>query len=151
MKMRSIEVAALSGNALDWAVGAAIEPGFVEKTREISTLEGTQLFLTSLGEPVCVIGRFTIAQRKRIEESVGKIWADFYSPSTNWKSGGELIEKFDVAVWGPLGERTEHTASVGANGDRYPGPSKLVAAMRAIVAHKLGEVVQVPAVLLGRI
>lgn len=70
-----------------------------------------------------------------------------YQPSTDWSQGGPLIEKYRVSViysdeecdpcaW------TDDTAV-------WPGPTPLIAACRAIVAAKLGAVVQVPADLIG--
>lgn len=69
-----------------------------------------------------------------------------WSPSTDWSQGGPLIEKYRVgfSVYSDQYSET-HFASIG-----YPaqgsgsGQTHLVAAMRAIVAAKLGDEVDVP-------
>jgi hypothetical protein len=76
-----------------------------------------------------------------------------YTPSTNWKQGGPIIERERIAT-------TPMTPTVGE--DRTPywfanyegqityrdGPTPLIAAMRCYVASKLGDDVDVPKELL---
>jgi len=70
-----------------------------------------------------------------------------YAPSTDWSLGGPIIEREQIAVaYHPL---VEHWAACG-NGHRWlglmnaTGPTPLIAAMRAYVASKLGEEVELP-------
>ncbi|MBI4291417.1 MAG: DUF2591 family protein [Betaproteobacteria bacterium] len=62
-----------------------------------------------------------------------------YTPTTDWRQGGPLIDKFGISV-----QRTgaEWTADI----DRQvaaAGPTPLVAAMRALVTLKLGAMVEI--------
>jgi hypothetical protein len=72
-----------------------------------------------------------------------------YSPSTDWAHGGPLIERFIGAVSGPTPAREYSIACMKGNTAAARGSSMLIAACRAIVAAKLGDVVQVPSVLVG--
>lgn len=67
----------------------------------------------------------------------------WYAPSTDWVSGGPIIEreKLDVFCSGNVWD--------ASTGDRHPnvimtGPTPLIAAMRCYVASKLGDDVDVP-------
>lgn len=76
---------------------------------------------------------------------VGENWAPPFS--TDWSQGGPLIEQYkvkltpitqkDPTVWHALTDDGQKLFSA-------PGPTPLVAAMRALVAARLGEVVEVP-------
>lgn len=77
-----------------------------------------------------------------------------YSPSTDWRHGGELIHKymfdFEWVVSDWHGEPIEkfcvaHGYGLDCEG---LGPTHLIAACRAIVAARLGDEVQVPRELL---
>lgn len=71
-----------------------------------------------------------------------------WSPSANWAQGGPLIDMFDV--WLSNDDDT-HCASTHPHVNEYirTGPTKLIAACRAIVAAKLGDEVEVPDELLS--
>jgi hypothetical protein len=84
-----------------------------------------------------------------------KMWND-YHPSTDWAQGGPLLDMFDIAINGGVasGERVIY-ATLRAVDDGDPlstatGPTRLVAACRAIVRNDLGDVVQVHADLAER-
>lgn len=62
-----------------------------------------------------------------------------WRPSTDWSQGGPLIDKYRIAFDDGI---TDFYACC-EGGDGY-GMSHLIAACRAIVAAKLGDVVQVP-------
>ena len=80
---------------------------------------------------------------------------DAFNPSANWQDGGPLIERerieiaiaaddpvtwsAEIAEW-VGGWRTEHLRIRGAGN----GPTPLIAAMRAFVASKRGEEVELP-------
>jgi len=80
--------------------------------------------------------------------------------STIWTHGGPLLDKFDIALNGGFADgyfdrRVIYaTLRDGARGDYgqkalATGPTRLIAACRAVVRYKLGDVVQVPSVLVG--
>lgn len=92
-----------------------------------------------------------------------------FNPSANWAQGGPLIEEAGLAVaWTPDldNDGNEIKAAIagvcvgldpggelmfigGAGYSRWHyGPTPLIAAMRALVAAKLGDEVQVPAALM---
>lgn len=76
----------------------------------------------------------------------------FYRPSTDWAQGGPLIEKHHIEIVSFCGEGWECVKSWchGEIDETYPfGETHLIAACRAIVAVKLGDVVSVPAELVG--
>jgi hypothetical protein len=75
-----------------------------------------------------------------------------YSPSTDWKIGGPLIDHYGLDLLAPeKGISNSHWSVVKkwCHGDvesTYPdSPTALIAVCRAIVAAHLGEVVSVPA------
>lgn len=67
--------------------------------------------------------------------------ARYYTPSTNWGIGGEIIDRECISIkyeWNPVtGERRWYAhGPIWSAG--YHGRTALVAAMRFYVAHKLG-------------
>jgi hypothetical protein len=72
-----------------------------------------------------------------------------YGPSTDWAQGGPIIEREGVAIghavsphyWDACLSKDE-----GDLADRHiqQGPTPLVAAMRCLVASKLGDTVEIP-------
>lgn len=129
--MNTIEVktSELEGDALDWAVATAIGAGV--------------LFEDWGGPNPWVV----------LSDHAALEWVPF-SPSTDWSQGGPLIEKYRLEIVFD-GSRNEGWRCVkdwcyGEVNDTYPlGETHLSAACRAIVAAKLGDVVQVPAELIG--
>lgn len=120
MEMIEVKTAELAGPALDWAVAHAI--GHKPRTGP------------GCAYPVEIIdwGRpGTQVNGCRFE------------PSTDWSQGGPLIEKYNLAF------RVRHY-EVDALYDAYSktyvaiGKTHLVAACRAIVYARLGEVVKIP-------
>lgn len=71
-----------------------------------------------------------------------------YSPSTDWKEGGPIIEREHISPHWVVptnhinGGWSAHTP--GGNGRLLYGPTPLVAAMRCYVASKLGDEVSIP-------
>ena len=132
MEMVEVKTAELIGPALDWAVAEA---------------ESIQRFVMGNDWPgnsavddaadrdrvvICnLIGRLVVARGG---------WSDEWKPSASWAQGGPLIDKHRMSFWG--GEN--YVYAVCAGGEGY-GPTHLVAACRAIVAAKLGDIVQIPA------
>lgn len=119
MKTIEVKTADLTGPALDWAV-----------------------WLADFGEPGEPCRR------------AGLIWTamnEYWSPSTDWSQGGPLIEKHGVELAPPTSEGDWWGAAVWKAKARFllDGENPLIAACRAIVAAKLGDMVSVPAELVG--
>ena len=115
----------LTGIALDWAVAEA---------------EGVRGVISGAGkyQKVCYIPK-------------GKRSYYTYTPSTNWKQGGPIIEREDMTVGRQI-DPTQWAAEVfdarGATTFVGYGPTPLVAAMRCFVASCAGDEIEVPKVLL---
>ena len=62
--------------------------------------------------------------------------------STDWAQGGPIIERENIALY-PHGDGT-YEAEVFLNPKRGAGPTPLIAAMRCLVASKLGDEVEIP-------
>ncbi len=125
MQMIEVNTSELAGPALDWAVAKAIG-----------------------------------SERIEIHQEYDEIYADTgpeihcnYSPSTDWSQGGPLIEANRVEL---RDSKVKWNARIEVpNLPRHgtpcvisTGETMLIAAMRAVVAAKLGDVVQVPAELM---
>ena len=70
-----------------------------------------------------------------------------FSPSSNWSQAGQIIEREKYAIVPPDNEVPVFLAGRWDNGLQSPvmfGPTPLIAAMRAYVASKIGDVVDVP-------
>lgn len=76
---------------------------------------------------------------------------DIFAPSSDWMFGGPIIERERIALVNSGGEwdayvRGGYTHDEGVTGAaESSGPTPLIAAMRAYVASKLGDEVEVPA------
>ncbi|MGL4757270.1 MAG: phage protein NinX family protein [Aeromonadaceae bacterium] len=106
----------LSGAALDWAVAKAV--GYTQDE-------------DAYCDPAWMAdGRFIASCHS-------------WHPSTSWAQCGLLVDEFDV--WLSSDDDT-HCASTHPHVNEYirTGPTKLVAACRAIVHAKLGDEVEVP-------
>lgn len=129
-QMIEVKTAELIGPALDWAVDA-IESGKPLEIRHHKNGSGEWIFVAD-GVP------YPSGPRKF---------------STDWSQGGPLIDREGTfRIIGPKYKgTTDHVARLpkGVNHwfEMY-GPTPLIAAMRCLVASKLGEVVMVPKELL---
>ncbi|QNF16150.1 DUF2591 domain-containing protein [Aeromonas jandaei] len=123
VQMKNVEVRDLDGKALDWAVAKAAygcEPNQIDWE---------------------LLGTWYAG------ESTGGY--NDWEPRVNWVQGGALIEKFRI---GFLCSEEMIFASVLGNAWDYsgfsegemPGNTHLIAACRAIVAHRYGMNVEVP-------
>lgn len=65
-----------------------------------------------------------------------------YSPSTRWGEGGPIIDREGIELM-PV-TKGRWVASASGTDFNEAGPTPLVAAMRAFVASKLGEEVELP-------
>lgn len=124
MNMIEVKTAELSGSALDWAVAKAVPQ------KHWPVILGGKVYLDTDYDHIP------------------------YSPSTDWSQGGPLIQKHgcDLNCIAPA-----NCWEANCWDDLVPTPglhlqeaeTPLIAACRAIVAAKLGDVVQVPAELIG--
>jgi hypothetical protein len=69
--------------------------------------------------------------------------AEHYSPSTVWQNGGPIIDREHgtfTAYFGSGDNLSHYTSDMGVDLNRYraPGPTHLIAAMRAFVGSKFG-------------
>jgi hypothetical protein len=133
-QMIEVKTAELEGKALDWAV--AMSEG------------ATNLYF---GTVAC--WWFTLNGADRVLSS-GWSEKQNYCPSTDWRYGGQLIEKNGIEVFCNLSaeqaSRFKDSSpdwracmNRGRSEHSY-GPTPLIAAMRCLVAAKLGEVVTMP-------
>lgn len=85
-----------------------------------------------------------------------RAWVHNYSPSTSWEFGGPIIERRHIAVWSWHDKRIDDCAqwssAIGLRGT-HPlsmavptgcGPTPLIAAMRALVNLRYGNLIEVP-------
>jgi len=125
----------LTGTALDWAV--AVSEG------------ATNLYFDTVS-----CWWFTLNGADRVLSS-GWSEKQNYCPSTDWRYGGPLIEQHRIAtamvddsepvLWrGQLSDPFRALPSVQS----HIGPTPLIAAMRCLVASKLGDTVQIPSELI---
>lgn len=117
--MKPIKVSEASGAALDWMVSLITNPEWDDEGRRFNTIDYVD---------------------------TGDIDDEPYRPSTNWAQGGPIIERerIDLDAY-----KTDWEASM--RGDAFvvsSGPTPLIAAMRCLVASKLGDTVDVPKELL---
>lgn len=88
-------------------------------------------------------GRFMVAA------PINTRWAHEFAFSTDWRDGGPIIERERIEI-GFMGD--EHGWQAALNPDAQAdyvlvwvdGPTPLIAAMRAYVASKFGEVMELP-------
>ena len=75
---------------------------------------------------------------------------DLWHPSTNWEQGGVLIEQEKIGIghsWdGDYWLASSHDAK---DDSLSQGPTPLIAAMRCLVASRLGDEVEIPNELQG--
>ena len=70
---------------------------------------------------------------------------DMWTPSTDWSQGGPIIEREGIDVLNETKERNVWASLITGHPHVVAeGPTPLVAAMRAYVASKLGDEVDIP-------
>ena len=67
-----------------------------------------------------------------------------WTPTTNWKQGGPIIEREGLSCEPFKGKKNNWRCFELTVGHVYAGPTPLIAAMRCYVASKLGDEVEVP-------
>lgn len=127
----------LEGNALDWAV---------------ATIDGRTIRRDPMGFGNKSEGGYWIWEEvpggninKAVYQKIGRN----YSPSTKWEQGGPLIDKIEgleVRRWMESAPESKYQAEIHSReGDWVAfGPTILIAAMRCMVASKLGDEVNLP-------
>ena len=115
----------LTGVALDWAVAKC---------------EGVAVVISGAGryQKICYVPK-------------GKRSYYHYTPSTNWKQGGPIIEEKEIGTRrnapcsrGREWEATPSITAKGAGGRWGYGPTPLLAAMRCYCCSELGDVIDIP-------
>lgn len=133
-----VKTAELIGPALDWAVAEALI-SLGEMTRDPEAIGITYI----QGEYEFGPGVKTNRNNKDGSPFITHGCGSKFNPSRDWYHGGPLWDEWATSM--------EHYDGwlVSVVGGDAQGPTKLIALCRAIVAAKLGDVVQVPANLLG--
>ena len=105
------------------------------------------------------LGETVYRARKRawLTKPIGKYDSShkmpYWSPTTRWEQAGPIIEREKIDLFTEKGTPESWVASVARyqNGERLVGwrihqygPTPLIAAMRCLVASRLGEQVEVP-------
>ena len=67
-----------------------------------------------------------------------------FSPSTNWAQGGPLIERECIELVPSLGGSLWYAESIDRKARAEACPTPLIAAMRCLVASRLGDEVDIP-------
>ena len=119
----------LIGPALDWAVALA---------------QGA----TNLKYDTIASWWFVLEGKDR---TLSKGWSasQSYNPSTNWAQGGVLIEQEKIRCIPYSVEGAGWYACKDALNFKEAGPTPLIAAMRCLVASRLGDEVEIPNELQG--
>ncbi len=132
--MTTIKVANATGPALDWLVAKAL--GELEAEVLVGKATTKAVIVDDGGGPFSF----------RIGE--------YFRPSTDWSQAGPIIERerIEVREGNPLyfpqgNEYGDHYESLWLSGKQH-GRTPLIAAMRCLVASKLGDTVEVPEELL---
>ena len=138
--MTKKHVAKLEGAQLDWAVAMAGQEWktahrhFPTMTLD-STFVGVYIAANS-ARSMCVLQPNNPFRQDPHE----------YNPSTDWQLGGPIIERERMSLgeqdggWGAVCTTADHRLVAFGS-----GPTPLIAAMRAFVASKFGDEVEVPA------
>lgn len=124
MGLVEVKTAELVGPALNYAVADATADAF--STKEVPDASGADL-----------------------DAMYGDKHIRGFSPSTDWAHGCPLRDKYDVGIEPGVPDGLRYAYVPGRDLDGSFGETALIALCRAIVAAKLGDVVQVPAELVG--
>jgi len=156
MAMIPVKTDSLKGAALDWAV-AKVDVGCNGLKWVFDSSLGTFVGVADIygnKNKICAFLAYSDARYDfRKFMLLQRDGATYYRPSADWSQGGPLIDLYQVSVVGI--ENTIFHATAFYDGKTFclcakgEGPTRLVAAMRAIVSLKLGDTVEVPAELVG--
>ena len=150
-----VQVADLAGVALDWAV-AGLDPRCAGL--EFGLVDGVMCghyFSGDGGRQVRSIAVFLVGpgflQQMRARETLGLREARPYCPTSDWSQAGRLIESEKIAIEHGGEAFDAWIARVKPclpDADEWVGETPLVAALRCLVATKLGPEIDVPSELL---
>lgn len=118
-KVIQVKTSELTGAALDWAVAVAV---------------GHTITGDSVQDGFILVGAGCDGDLQRE-----------FAPSTDWAQGGPLIDEYIGAASGPTNARSYSIACFKGSVLSHRGQTILIATCRAVVACKLGDVVEVPA------
>ena len=115
----------LTGAALDWAVAKAAGKADIKIFAPHRPTDRGWIEVRFNPEPKAATARF--------------------DPSQNWEQGGPIIEREEIgfAKYGPNGTWKAVIGETPRGAPHY-GPTPLIAAMRCLVASKLGDEVEIP-------
>ncbi|MPS58826.1 MAG: DUF2591 domain-containing protein [Pseudomonas sp.] len=141
MNQVEVKTAELIGPALDWVV--LVAEGWESDRPQDGQLRRK---ISATQYDVCIVG----PRQMGYDQHLGRYWR---SPSTDWNQGGPLIERlagFQLKIWLESSPGTKCEAAIhDYKGDWIVfGPTPLIAAMRCLVAAKLGDTVQIPSELI---
>ena len=135
--MIEVKTADLTGPALDWAVAHATKAWeWAHEWFPTMTLDPTFLRVSNH----LSYGKVVLIPNNPMRQG-----AEPFQPSTDWTQGGRLIEKYLISLHWLRSGYQACPAKLNAPTFYIWGSTALIAACRAIVADKLGEVVSVPA------
>lgn len=164
--MATIKTDELTGSTLDLAVAMADPQCAGLQYRAIN---GVVCGVDPEDDIICIFFMETgarLLEAVRAQKALGKAgeYAEVYSPSSDWKKGGMLIQQESIGIspptspvhriggrspgWGESGYWSATTWHKDVNGKRsmqLHESSALIAAMRCYVQSKLGESVEIPA------
>lgn len=139
MEMAVVKTSEMSWEQLDWAV-AKILDGHLD-------VYGWKICSSIFNRHPCV------SRAIKADDGVTGYEERCFNPALSWVDGGPIIARHLISVYyipedGPAAEG-KWVASI-CTGDEFCGTTPLIAAMRALVAAKLGNEVEVPAPACGK-
>jgi hypothetical protein len=138
MDMVDVKVSELNGAALDWAV-AQVRIAAGELTEDERVIGLPYLSRRHVFGPGVETNLYQPDGSKFITHGPGCRW----SPSADWDQVGPLVDEYDIWLSSDEGDCVA-SLPPHANEAIATGPTNLIAICRAIVAAKLGDMVQVP-------
>jgi len=146
MNQVEVKTAELIGPALDWVV--LVAEGWESDRPQDGQLRRK---ISATQYDVCIVG----PRQMGYDQHLGRYWR---SPSTDWNQGGPLIEQHGIEVFCNLSaEQASRFKDASPDwracmnrgrSEHSYGPTPLIAAMRCLVASKLGDTVQIPSELI---
>jgi len=132
--MSVIDVADLSGVALDWAVAVCENQPVVRDPMgfETGSESGYWIWDDSFGS-------------NTTHQLIGRE----YSPSRNWAQAGPIMERHDIYPSGYHGCGENNPNKFQAGSARSRGETPLIAAMRSLIRSNFGNEIDVPETLLS--
>ncbi len=95
--------------------------------------------------------KYELYEHNRKKWKNGLYRPQHWQPSTDWAQGGPIIERSSTHIWTSRKDAayaghpdSYWVAEMTEIGDIWWGPTPLIAAMRCIVAGKLGDTVDIP-------